>query len=139
MLFRSDRGGFIDASRWRQRLKHPPAGWTTLVAQRDSVVLGFAAVGPSRDLPRLGELYAIYVDPDEWSGGVGRALMVDAEEQLGDLYGEATLWVLEENARARQFYERGGWKHDGARKADERWGIAAPEVRYRKRLSSSRS
>jgi GNAT superfamily N-acetyltransferase len=134
-----DRGGFIQQARWRQRLRHPPEGWVTFVATRDKIVLGFAAVGPSRDLPQLGELYAIYVDPDEWSGGTGRALLGEAERELGGRYGEATLWVLEENARARRFYELAGWRPDGGLKADERWGVTAPEVRYRKRLSKSTS
>jgi GNAT superfamily N-acetyltransferase len=134
-----DRGGFIKAEVWRQRLRHPPSGWATFVAARERLVVGFASVGPSRDLPRLGELYAIYVEPDEWSAGAGSALLREAERELGGRFGEATLWVLEANDRARRFYERAGWSLDGARKADERWGVEAPEVRYRKRVSSSAS
>ena len=65
--------------------------------------------------------------------------MERCEETLGAEYEEATLWVLEDNPRARSFYERGGWAPDGARKAEERWGVRAPELRYRKELSSSRS
>ena len=65
--------------------------------------------------------------------------MEQAERELRTRYDEATLWVLEENPRARRFYERAGWRTDGERKADERWGVRAPEVRYRKRFSSSRS
>ena len=134
-----DRGGFIETARWRARLRRPPAGWVTFVAARDGIVLGFASVGPSRDLPTFGELYAIYVDPSEWSAGAGRALLAAAERELADRYSEAALWVLEDNPRARRFYERGGWEPDGGRKAFDRWGVAAPEVRYRKRLTSSRS
>jgi GNAT superfamily N-acetyltransferase len=134
-----DRGGFIEQARWRARLRHPPRGWVTFVAVRDKDVVGFAAVGPSRDLPERGELYAIYVEPTEWSGGTGRALIAEAERELASRYDEATLWVLEDNPRARRFYERAGWQPDGARKAFDRWGVAAPEVRYRKRLASSRS
>ena len=52
---------------------------------------------------------------------------------------EAFLWVLEDNPRARRFYELAGWDTDGERKAEERWGVRAPEVRYRKRFTSSRS
>jgi GNAT superfamily N-acetyltransferase len=127
----------IDESRWRLRLASPPPGWTTLVVERDRRVRGFASVGPSRDEHGTGELYAIYVDPDDWSTGAGRALIERAEAELAREYGEAMLWVLEENPRARRFYERAGWWPDGARKAEERWGVRAPEVRYRKDLSSS--
>jgi len=46
--------------------------------------------------------------------------------------------VLEDNPRARMFYERCGWSADGERKAEERWGVSASEVRYRKRLTTAR-
>jgi GNAT superfamily N-acetyltransferase len=127
-----DRGGFIQVARWRERLARPPAGWSTFVVERDGDLIGFASVGPSRDERGIGELYAIYVDPDDWSTGAGRALIEAAERQLASEYGQATLWVLEENPRARRFYEDAGWQADGSRKAEERWGVRAPEVRYRK-------
>jgi GNAT superfamily N-acetyltransferase len=129
-----DRGGFIRASLWRERLEHPPPGWTTFVADDDGAVLGFASVGPSRDERGLGELYAIYVHPDWWATGAGRALIERGELELRAIYREATLWVLEDNPRARSFYETAGWVPDGATKAHERWGVRAPEVRYRKHL-----
>ncbi|HZQ16466.1 MAG TPA: GNAT family N-acetyltransferase [Gaiellaceae bacterium] len=127
----------VDAGRWHARLAAPPEGWTTVVAVDGRRVLGFATVGPSRDEDDLGELYAIYVDPGEWSTGAGRALLQRAEELLAAEYEEATLWVLDENPRARRFYEAFGWTADGGRKAVERLGVRAPEVRYRKMLSSS--
>src|SRR5581483_6168546 len=127
----------IDGDRWRSRLHVPPPGWTTFVCERGEQVVGFASVGPSRDEDGLGELYAIYVEPAEWSSGAGRALMSAAEEQLASEYDAALLWVLEENPRARQFYERAGWAPDGARKAEERFGVRAPEVRYRKDFTSN--
>ncbi len=124
----------VDGQRWRSRLERPPRGWATFVAEDEGRVIGFVSVGPSRDVRGLGELYAIYVDPDVWSTGAGRALAEHAERRLASEYAEATLWVLEDNPRARAFYEAGGWTPDGARKAEERWGVRAPEVRYRKRL-----
>jgi GNAT superfamily N-acetyltransferase len=124
----------VDATRWRSRLESPPAGWTTLVAVADGRVVGFASVGPSRDEHGAGELYAIYVDPSAWSTGAGRRLIERAEEELRAGYDVAYLWVLEENPRARAFYERAGWRADGARKTEERLGVRAPEVRYRKEL-----
>jgi GNAT superfamily N-acetyltransferase len=127
----------IDETRWRHRLEEPPPGWSTYVAEHDGRVVGFTAVGPSRDERGIGELYAIYVEPEQWSTGAGRALILRAEERLREEYAEATLWVLEDNPRARRFYERAGWVLDGARKAEDRWGVRAPEVRYRKRLASS--
>ncbi|MFL5929005.1 MAG: GNAT family N-acetyltransferase [Gaiellaceae bacterium] len=132
-----DRGGFIQPARWRERLERPPTGWSTFVAERDGRIVGFTSVGPSRDERGIGELYAIYVEPDEWSTGTGRALIERAEEQLRSEYAEVTLWVLEDNPRARRFYERAGWSLDGGRKAEARWGVRAPEVRYRKRFAEA--
>jgi ribosomal protein S18 acetylase RimI-like enzyme len=122
----------IDPERWRARLHVPPPGWTTVICEDGGDVVGFAATGPSRDEDDFGEVYAIYVDPDAWSAGAGRALMHAAEAALAADYRAALLWVLEDNPRARGFYERAGWAPDGVRKAEERFGVRAAEVRYRK-------
>lgn len=45
-----------------------------------------------------------------------------------------TLWVLEENAPARRFYERLGMRTDGGRRMYP--GTAVPEVRYRLALAA---
>ena len=107
-------------------------------------MLGFASLGPSRDEHGVGELYAIYVDPDEWSRGAGRALIERAEERLAEEYAEATLWVLEDNPRARRFYEAAGWQPDGARQSVERLGVvtargAVPEAAAPRRAESRRT
>ena len=61
-----------------------------------------------------GELYALYVTPDWWSAGVGRALMDSVLASLRDAgYTSAVLWVLADNARARRFYDRAGFAPDG--------------------------
>ena len=107
-----------------------------LVAEEDGRVVGFASSGATRDdgePPRTGELYTIYVLPERWGTGSGRDLMRAAVGRLrGRGFERALLWVLEDNPRARRFYERAGWAADGARKAEERFGVRAPEVRYRK-------
>jgi GNAT superfamily N-acetyltransferase len=130
-----DRGGFIEVERWRRRLAAPPPGWATFVADLDGTVAGFVCVGASRDVRRCGEVYAIYVDPDAWARGVGRALLEQAEAELARRWDVASLWVLEENDRARRFYASAGWEPDGARKREKRFGVAPFELRYRKRLA----
>jgi len=132
-VFEPERLARIDVSRraagWSRRLAD---GETAFVAERDGAVVAFASVGPARDLHGLGELYAIYALPAAWGSDAGPALMrasVGALRAAG--YGEAVLWVLEDNPRARRFYEREGWTLDGAAKEDEFLGTRVPEVRYR--------
>ena len=101
------------------------------VAETDGEVVGFASAGPSRDEDDVGELYGIYVDANHWDTGAGRDLMVTATEWLRARHREATLWVLEKNARARRFYEKGGWFFDGTSMNDDRTSFVLQEVRYR--------
>ena len=129
----------VDETRWRRRFVDPPTGWSTFVAEHDGDVVGFASVGPSRDERDIGELYAIYVNPEDWSKGAGGTLLEHAERRLARDYDEATLWVLAANTRARRFYEHAGWQADGTDKVEDRLGVHSEETRYRKRLSNSRS
>ncbi len=46
---------------------------------------------------------------------------------------QGTLWALGSNDRARWFYERQGWKLDGATKDDDRGEVVLFELRYRRR------
>jgi GNAT superfamily N-acetyltransferase len=109
-------------------------GQPPLVAEIDGEIVGFASVGPSRD-EDAGELYAIYVHPDKWGTGVGRALIEAGEERLRELGHEhALLWVLDDNPRARRFYEVAGWSPDGTARDVELFGFELTEVRYRKTL-----
>ena len=101
------------------------------VAEEDGRIVGFASVGRSEDEEEAGELYAIYVEPPHWGTGAGAALMDAAVERLRAAgFDHAILWVLDDNPRARRFYERHGWSVDGRRR--ERIGdVDVDEVRYR--------
>jgi GNAT superfamily N-acetyltransferase len=124
------------AGRWAERLRSFEPRSAVLVAEVDGTVRGFVSVGPARELGReVGELYAIYVDPDQWGSGVGQALISAGEQGLRDAgFTKAILWVLEDNPRARRFYEAAGWTHDGATKRDTHLETEVTEVRYRKDL-----
>jgi len=68
---------------------------------------GFVAIDP----PWLD---ALYVLPEAWGSGIADRLHdagVTALRAAG--VERARLWVLEENHRARRFYERRGWTADG--------------------------
>ena len=46
---------------------------------------------------------------------------------------EAILWVLEDNPRARRFYEREGWLEDGVGET-QFLDVTVPVIRYRRPL-----
>lgn len=83
------------------------------VGATEGQVVGYAGVGPERDgdaPPGAGELYALYVHPDWWGTGVGRALTDAAVADLRSAgCARVWLWVLEANVRARAFYRRYGF------------------------------
>ena len=135
-IFGAERLAAIDVSAraegWRRSLERDEPAF---VAEEDRRVIGFASVGASRDPDADAELYAIYVLPEAWGGGTGAALLRAGAEALRDAgYREAILWVLEDNPRARRFYEREGWTLDGARRDDDVVGVRVAEVRYRRTL-----
>jgi ribosomal protein S18 acetylase RimI-like enzyme len=137
------------AERRRGWLAEAAAGTTeyrTLVAVDDrGRIIGFVSFGPYRlELGRMdrsvGEVQAIYVHPDAQGLGVGRALMDGAVTALADRgAAELRLWVFEDNAPSRRFYERYGLATDGARgtfRVDPPGGdpVDLAEVRYAMRL-----
>jgi ribosomal protein S18 acetylase RimI-like enzyme len=136
---------YLDGLDWRARLPFwegvisaPRPAHVVVVARAGDTLIGFAGAGPARDedLPGgFGEIYAIYVDPGAWSQGAGSALLDAAIARLAREWAELaalSLWVLEDNHRARRFYASHGFRPDGARLAVERGGISAAEIRYRR-------
>ncbi|MET9254652.1 GNAT family N-acetyltransferase [Streptomyces sp. NPDC003717] len=100
---------------------------------------GWACHGPYREDGRRtadAELYAVYVDPAHLGTGVGRALLAESVRRCAAA-GRARmlLWVLRDNARARRFYERAGFRADGAEEPFEVAGTEVPEVRYARDLT----
>lgn len=122
--------------RWREILSRPhdPKA-ATRVALRDDAVIGFVSNGPSRDADAdagTGEVLALYVAPEAWSTGAGRALMEAAFDAFrAAAHHIVTLWVLHGNERAIHFYERAGFRADGASKVEDRGDVKLDELRYR--------
>jgi ribosomal protein S18 acetylase RimI-like enzyme len=106
--------------------------------QDDGRIVGFVACGPTdpeerRDEPgdEQRELFAIYVLPEAWGTQAASGLLHAAVEAMrGRGLAGAFLWVLEDNPRARRFYEREGWHADGTAES-EYLGLTVPLVRYR--------
>ena len=116
-----------------------PARPSTLVAVEAATILGFATICPARDEDAAGqgELCALYVEPDCWGRGVGRAL---ASAARGDLcrrgFTRAVLWVVAGNTRAEQFYRADGWSADGLRRARQVGNVTVETARYGRALAA---
>ena len=127
------------AKRWREVIANPAAGRRAVVAIADDSIVGFAGVGPARgEAGTRGELYMINVAPAAWGTGAASALLARATEALRDLgHREAILWVLRQNARARRFYEREGWRETGDRRdtlTENGFTFEVDELRYGRAL-----
>jgi hypothetical protein len=120
---RNYRGAFADSfldghvlddrlSVWGQRLAQPGPGQSTVVAEDDGVVVGFA--------------HTVFDDHPTWGALLRTASSVLARTQPTGLY----LWVLEQNTAAQAFYgslggtdvERGFGRPPG--------GGRPPRIRY---------
>jgi ribosomal protein S18 acetylase RimI-like enzyme len=127
-----------------RRSRNAPPGAQTLVAEDGRAIVGFVSFGPhAREhggdeyVTGIGEIYAIYVAPERWGTGAGRALMAAARAALAAAgNSEMRLWVLVDNLRARRFYERAGMAPDGARDTFTPPGGTGElaEIRYSARL-----
>ena len=87
----------------------------------------------TRDLELAGkaEIICIHSLPNQWRKGYGSKMM---DTVLHDIaiagYRKVMLWVFKENIRARQFYERHGFRTTGK----EKLGIESTEICYEKKL-----
>ncbi len=85
----------------------------TLVAKIDGRVVGFASCGADEEVPGAGALYALYVLEEYQKKKIGLSLMRRAAEDLGG-FDKITLWVFKDNRKAIDFYEKYGFRQDGA-------------------------
>jgi GNAT superfamily N-acetyltransferase len=108
-IFPPDRYPFpTQAVRDRWETELAGTGTEIFLAETRATAVGLVAVKP-------GWLEALYVQPRWWGTGVASRLHDAAVTRLRALgCRTAELWVLEHNARARAFYERRGWRANGA-------------------------
>jgi GNAT superfamily N-acetyltransferase len=130
----------VDPERaWRperlaERLRGSEDGSFILAAEIEGRVRGLLLLGPSRDAgagPAEGEIVALYVHPEHWREGAGRAMVSEALDRFARLgYREAIVWTLAESPRNLAFYESLGFALDGGTQRRPSFGSPL-EVRFR--------
>lgn len=131
-----------DRAEWYDFASVDPALPKTILAIEQNAILGFATTSPSRDqdLPAYGELCALYVDPDHWGRGIGKALVAEARRRLVKQgFSHALLWMMAGNDRADSFYRKDNWLPDGNSRSESVWGVSVDEIRYRRTLTDADS
>lgn len=104
----------IPAGRWADGIHG--AGRSNLVLIENGMMIGTASFGKSRweKYSDYGEIISIYLLPDFIGKGYGSLLICKCVEELKQRgYHKVLLWVLEENHRARKFYEKTGFIDSG--------------------------
>ena len=121
----------IPVGKWVPYLKQ--AGRESLLLLDGEKIVGTASCCASR-LPEVsgwGEIISIYLLPEYWGKGGGKLLFSAVVEQLEAMgHRKIFLWVLEENRRARAFYEHMGFRPNGTYIDDEIGGIPVREMQY---------
>lgn len=100
----------IPAGQWASKLDQEGIG--TLVAVEDRKLIGTSSYCKSRweEFSGDGEIISIYFLPQYMGRGYGSKLLHAAVEELQKRgFSDIFLWVLEENQRARKFYEKCGF------------------------------
>lgn len=135
---------FLDALRPEHRVPiyefgAAAAGETeTIVAEADGEIVGFSAFGPCRDADAAGagEIYALYLDPEQVGTGAGRELLLESRRRLAAAgFSDGVLWVLRGNEGAERFYAADGWRRDGAAREEDPYGPVVEVRRFRRALS----
>ncbi len=132
----------ISADRWRSVLAGdttPPDGLRVrvAVAELDGRVAAMTSFGDGRDRAPddpTGELWMLNAHPDAFGTGAATALIDEAVRRLAVDHERAFLWVVEDNPRARRFYEREGWRPDGTRKRQAIGEAEIDEIRLTRDL-----
>ena len=121
----------IPAGRWAGGITK--AGLTNFVCLEDGMMVGTACICRSRweAFSGYGEIVSIYFLPEYMGKGLGSHLLKRCISELMQLgFDRILLWVLEENARARRFYEKNGFVCSGTFREDTIGGETLREVMY---------
>lgn len=121
----------IPAGQWANNIYK--SGLKSLVLIEDGRMIGTASFCRSRweRYSDYGEIVSIYFLPDYIGKGYGKYLLNQCLEELKQCgFPKVLLWVLEDNHRARKFYEKNGFVYLGEFRDDNIGGKEVREVLY---------
>ncbi|AHI00116.1 GNAT family N-acetyltransferase [Kutzneria viridogrisea] len=122
---------------WQRWLAMPDPDGVFLAEDEQGGVGAYCGVCEARDPEDVhedlstGELLALYGDPERKGTGAGRAAHQAGLDHLAAQgFRYAVLWVFQDDAASRSFYEHHGWRHDGAVREYDVDGQRLMTVRY---------
>lgn len=121
----------IPKGRWANSINRE--GMNNLVLIENGLVVGTASFCKSRweKYIDFGEIVSIYFLPDYIGKGYGGYLLKRCIDELGKLgFTKLLLWVLEDNKKARRFYEKNGFNYTNEYINDCIGGKEIREVMY---------
>lgn len=102
---------------WQKRLNKKNTHSRTFIALDNETIIGYISAGPSLDHfanNNIGECYSIYVAKNYKNIGIGKKLISEADRFLKERqYTKNTLWTLESNVKAINFFKQNGWMKNG--------------------------
>lgn len=125
--------------KWAEILKEPDHGVLKLLVE--GKIVGFSHSTKSNDADAkegVADVHAIYLDPEMIGKGLGRKLMDQTLEALRSLgFSEATVWVMDVNKQAIEFYKAAGFADDNRTQPYELSGGHTVKIeRYRRVLAA---
>ena len=121
----------LDSSVWIDFLSNGQN--ETYVILEDGKYIGTSSICPARDkkMTGFGEIISIYLLPEYFGAGYAEPLftyVIDTLVKSG--FCSICLWVLDENQRAKSFYEKQGFNPDGSTAELTIGGKSLKEIRY---------
>jgi GNAT superfamily N-acetyltransferase len=113
------------AEGWKKHLDLGAEAW---VLQKGEATLGVTEFGKFRDsieeFNRCGEIYLIYLRPEEIGKGLGSKLLNHCFDNLRSQgFNRVAIWVLEQNSRAIDFYKCFAFSYSGVSKTHASTGL----------------
>ena len=125
----------LSLERWTPLLLDSP--YTSFVIKDGGEYVATSSSAPARDetMCGWGEIISLYVLPQYFNKGYGKEMFSFAAAQLHENgFQNIYLWVLEENQKARRFYEQNGFVPNGDKAVIHIGGKDLTELRYVNRL-----